>query len=389
MKRILLIILSILVLLAAGFAIFKIYDNKTGINKSIRLGMDYISNNTYKNGRFVYRSNVDPEVSYCKLKYNSLRHAGVLYSMYLCERYLKNYSLKEKRYTASEYFIKRYISEISPDMYAVVSLPKEENLQGIEAKLGSSGLALCGLSNLYSDGKINLNVLQGLGNFLIYMQKPDGSFYSKYSVADKTRSDKFISLYYPGEAALGLLYLNEVNPDKKWVEASKKALLFLANSQKNKKFMPFDHWSIIAVQKLFGTTDNDLNADEHALLQTVAEKMVYSALDNQITDKDSPYRGSFKKNHRLGSVASFMEGLSAAYHVTDDKKLKADIRKALKLGTDFLSRYQIKEGERKGGMPANAAWTEPDADKKYKLIRIDNVQHALSAWIGLKQINRF
>lgn len=386
MKRIVLIILSVLLFLALIFLVFKTQENRTGINKSIKFAIGYIYDNTLEKGRFVYRTNVDPKISYCKLKYNCTRHAGVLYSMYLCERYLKNYLLQEKRYIASEYFIKRYISQITPDMYAVVAKINEEKSEFPEANLGSTGLALCSLSNLYPEGKIDLKTLQGLGNFIIYMQKTDGSFYSKYIVPNKLRSDKFVSKYYPGEAALGLLFLNEVNPDKKWVEASKKALLYIANSVKNKKNAGFDHWAILAVKKLFETPDNGLSDDEKLLLQTSVEKMTVAILDKQITDKKSPYRGSFIKNNRLASVATIMEGLTAAYYVTNDRKLKAEIKKALKLGTGFLSRYQVKEGPRQGGIPANASWNSPDADNKDKIIRIDNVQHALSAWILYKQI---
>ena len=126
-------------------------------------------------------------------------------------------------------------------MYAVVSKPEEENLKFQQAKVGGTGLALIGLSNLYPEGKIDLKVLRGLGNFTVYMQKSDGSFYSKYNVPHRVKDDKFVSLYYPGEVAYGLLFLYEVDPDKKWLETSKKALLYLANSRKDAGLnVPFD-----------------------------------------------------------------------------------------------------------------------------------------------------
>ena len=391
MKKTILITISVLIFLALFFVIFKFYEHSVSLNKSINLAIEYMENNTLDNGRFVYRTNVYPWISFFGKgkKYNCTRHAGVLYAMYLCERYLKNYSLKEKRYLASEYLIKNYIKEISPDMYAVISNPKEENLQVSEAKLGSTGLALCSLSNLYPEGKIDLKILQGLGDFIIYMQKSDGSFYSKYIVPEKLKSDKFVSLYYPGEAALGLLFLNEVDPDKKWTTAAQKALLYLANFRKDPRYKGnFDHWALIATKKLFETPNNGLNDDEKQLLQTSVENMTYAVLDKQVTDKNSPYRGSFVDNIQLGSIATIMEGLTAAYYVTNDRKLKAEIKKALKLGTGFLSRYQVKEGTLKGGIPANAYWNSPDRIIA-KIIRIDNVQHALSAWILYKQIGWF
>lgn len=364
-------------------------SESSSLDSSILLAVDYLSKNTLPDGRFVYNSSADPDIKYSNVQYNALRHAGTLYSMYLCERYLSIYSLKEKRYLASKYFVENYVKQISPDMFAVVSNPKEEGLDFPQAKTGGTGLALIGLSNLYPEGKIDLKILRGLGNFALYMQKPDGSFYSKYNVPQKEKDEKFVSLYYPGEVAYGLLFLNEVDPQQKWVESSKNALLYLANSRKNKGTnVPFDHWAMLATRKLFETPDNGLTADEKLLLQKHAEQMANSILDNQIVDIGNTYRGGFVENLRLCSIGTIMEGFVAIYYCTDDEKLRAKVLNALTLGTDFLSRFQVKEGERKGGIPTNAFWNLSNADDKSKVIRIDNVQHVLSAWITYSQIKK-
>lgn len=357
------------------------------LDKSIPLAMKYLNNATLPSGRFVYTKNIDMSVKVNPKKYNALRHSGTLYSMYLCERYLNDFSLQKKRYLASEYFVKNYVQKLSPDMYAVVSKPEEEGAEFPEAKLGGSGLALIGLSNLYPDKKIDLETIQGLGNFIIFMQKPDGSFYSKYNISQKTFDKKFVSLYYPGEAALGLLYLYEVDPQKKWIDSSKKTLIYLSNSRKNKgSNVPFDHWAMLATKKLFETPDNGLTKSEKILLQKHAEQMANSILDNQITDKSSRLAGAFHGNARLCSIGTMMEGLVAIYSVTDDEVLKYRVMKALHLGTEFLSRYQIKEGRLAGGIPTDAYWKSPKAKAKSRDIRIDNVQHVLSAWITYKEL---
>ncbi len=364
-------------------------DINKNLDNSILLAMQYLSENTLPSGRFVYNTNVNPEIKYNNIRYNALRHAGTLYSMYLCEKYLNNFSLKEKRYLASGYFVKRYVKEILPNKYAVVSDMKEEKMTSEQAKLGGSGLALIGLSNLYSEGKIDLKILRGLGDFIIYMQKPDGSFYSKYLVAKVKKDDEFVSLYYPGEACLGLLYLNEVDPQAKWVKASKKGLLYLADLRKDKgKKVPFDHWAMLATRKLFENPDNGLTVGEKLLLQKHAEQMANSILDKQITDPKNKYQGAFEQNIRLCSIGTIMEGLVAIYYCTDDEQLKSKILNALNLGTAFLSRYQVKDGLRKGGIPTNASWNLAETEDKSRVIRIDNVQHVLSAWITYLQIQK-
>ena len=361
----------------------------SSLDKAIPLAIEYLSKSTNENGRFVYEASVDTNKKYGSVRYNALRHAGTLYSMYLCEKYLNNNSLQQKRYLASEYFVKKYVKEVLPNMYAVVSDMKEEKLDSRQAKLGGTGLALIGLSNLYPEGKIDLKILRGLGDFAIYMQKPDGSFYSKFLVDTRQKDENFVSLYYPGEVCLGLLYLNEVDPQKKWVLTAKRALLYLADSRKDKgKKVPFDHWAMLATRKLFETPDNSLTAGEKLLLQKHAEQMANSILDNQIVDSGYNFRGGFVENVRLCSIGTIMEGLVAIYYCTDDKNLKARVLNALNLGTDFLSRYQVKEGEMRGGIPTSAYWRLSNASESSKVIRIDNVQHVLSAWITYLQIEK-
>ena len=361
----------------------------TNLDNSILLAIGYLSKSTKENGRFVYNANVDPDVKYGNIRYNALRHAGTLYSMYLCEKYLNNFTLKEKRYLASDYFIKRYVKEIQPGMYAVVSDMKEEKLNSRQAKLGGAGLGLIGLSNLYPEGKIDIKILRGLGDFIIYMQKPDGSFYSKYYVDTYEKDKTFISLYYPGEAALGLLYLNDVDPQKKWVKTAKKTLLYLAELRKDSgSKVPFDHWAMLATKKLFETPDNTLTPEEKVILQKHAEQMANSILYKQITDKKDVFAGSFQDNVRPCSIGTIMEGLVAIYYCTDDEVLKEKILNSLALGTEFLSRYQVKDGTMQGGIPTSAYWRFKKDDQKASVIRIDNVQHVLSAWITYLQIQK-
>ena len=381
MRKNLSIILVILVCMAAiSFICVKSFTRNNAFDDSINLAIAYIANHTEPEGRFIYKTSTDPEKKFNRARYNSVRHAGVLYSMYLCERYLKNHSLRDKRYLASDYFVKRYIKPAGKDMFMVISLPEEENKKAVDAKTGASGLALAALSNLYGENKVDLKILQGLGNFLVYMQKSDGSFYSKYDLQTASRDDKFKSLYYPGEAALGLLYLNEAAPSEKWVDTSKKALLYLTKSRE-KENMPFDHWYALALKKLFETPDNHLTADEELLLRNHASRLAGSAVLGQIMDKKNKFYGSFGGQMRLNSIATVMEGLNALYYCVDDRNLKKRIKQSLYAGNAFIAKYQVKEGDLAGGIPYSPFWAAKQAPSKYKVIRIDNVQHALSAWI--------
>ncbi len=398
MKPVGFVILSILVFVIVVYAVVKksighaaVVD--TSLDNSINLAMSYLSKSTLPTGRFVYYANVDTTKKYNQKLYNALRHAGTLYSMYLCERYYGDDSLKEKRLLASKYLIDNYVKKVGENMYAVVSKVEEEGGDAATAKLGGAGLALLGLSNLYPEGKVDLKVIQGLGNFIVYLQNPDGSYYSKFDVENSKKDGSFNSLYYPGEAAYGLLFLNEVDPNVKWVNSAKKALIYIANTNKNKSDkekdkMPFDHWTLLATKKLFETPNNGLTSDEKHLLQQHAELMANLILDTQIIDDGAPYLGGYIDNLGLCSIGTRMEGLVAVYAVIEDTKMKEKVYRALTLGTEFLSQFQVKEGEMAGAIPTNAHWRLSNAPEKNKVIRIDNVQHVISAWITFKALQK-
>ena len=363
------IILSVLVAIGLGVVLHIHY------NSPDRLAMKYLYNHTKPSGRFVYSINVNPNVKYGNA-YNEIRHAGVLYSMYLYERINKNTVLKDKRILASKYFIRKYVYPIKEDMYVVA------NKKGM-AKLGGAGLGLVALSNLYPE-YADMRLLRGLGKFIVFMQLENGSFYSKYDIKTKEYSD-FASLYYPGEAALGLLYLYEVDKDNLWLDSAKKALLHIAQENLDHDDMIFDHWMLIATRKLFETPDNGLTAEETLTLKNAARKIANNVIRHQITRHKDPYAGAFVYKDNMNNVSTIVEGLSAAYYVVDDELTKNKIRKAVRLSTKYLDAHQVKNGELIGGIPARPDW-KTSLKKSHGEIRIDNVQHFLGAWLTSKGI---
>ncbi len=83
---------------------------------------------------------------------------------------------------------------------------------GTEADLGGSALGLVALTEVARAqfGSIPVEDLHSLGRFVISMQRLDGGFLSRYQAGvGPVRGGE--SLYYPGEAALGLIGLYEVD----------------------------------------------------------------------------------------------------------------------------------------------------------------------------------
>jgi len=383
MRKLVVVILTAIFIGTIVYTFVGKYNEKE--QKSILLAMSYIKNNTMPNGRFVYRKHVNSKLrlKYQNKKYNALRHAGALYSMYLCERFLKDSSLRKQRLIASDYFVKNYIRRVNNDQYAVVSKPEEEGVKDDgTAKLGGAGLALISLSNLYPEKRIDKQVLTGLGKFIVSMQKPDGNYAPMYLVHENVIDTFSLSLYYPGEAALGLLNLNEVLPDKKWVLSAKRALIYLSQKRKDLGInVEFDHWAMLATWKLFSMKENTLSNDERLLLEKHAEQMANSIIYQQNMDKTNAYYGSLKGNIRPCSIGTKMEGLVAIYQIIDNETLRVKVLKSIEAMNIFLENAQIKEGHAEGGLPTSADWNTINAKKNADIVQIDNVQHVLSAWI--------
>lgn len=351
----------------------------------IGLSMSYINRNILEDGRFEYRKNVDPELEYDNKVYNSLRHAGTLYSMYMYEKYGLEKKFFESRILSSKYFVDRYVKKLGKNKYAVISLPEEEGIKFPIAKSGSAGVALCALCNLYKENEIDLEILQGLGEFLLCMQNEDGNIYAYYDFEKKAINKAAEAVFYPGEAAAGLLYLYEIDPQQKWLDAAKKTVLYLAKTRKNMDLdAPFDHWSVLAVEKLFQS--NLVTPEEMNTLRLFAEQMAIPMLSSQITNSNNSYYGAFKDNVRPCSLGTIMEGLASIYFCTDSEQLRQVIFKSLSIGCLFLSKVQVKTGPQAGGLPNSANWVKPGVTPNASVIRIDNVQHVVTGWLKFQNI---
>jgi hypothetical protein len=348
--------------------------------------MGYIGRNIYENGRFRYRKHIDSEIIIEDDLYNSLRHAGVLYSMYMYEKYGLSTKYKESRLLASKYFIDRYVKKFgNKGKYIVLSVPEEEQLKIKIAKSGSAGMALCALSNLYAEGEIDLEILQGLGEFLLSMQSPEGDFYAYYDFEKKKINKEAEAVYYTGEAAAGLVYLYETDMQEKWLEAAKKAVLYLAKTGKELEMnIPFDSWAALAIEKMF--KNKWVTDDEKGILRAYTEQMAIPMMSNQITNRNNSYYGAFKDNVRPCSLGSIMEGLASIYFCVENKQFRQLLFKSLSIGNLFLSKVQVKTGEQAGGLPNSANWVKPGVTPNASIIRIDNVQHVVTGWLKFQNI---
>ena len=370
------------------------------LKKAINLSAGYLIKQCRENGEFLYRINVDPAIR-PKPKYNFLRHAGTIYAL---SSYDQTYpqELTQRTLKRAIDFLKEFAIGPIPgknDQLAVWSHPEITHRdKPLQAKLGGTGIGLVALLSVEENlpGTTPLEYLRKMGNFLLFMQKKDGSFYSKYIPEKGGRDDSWTSLYYPGEAALGLLMLYEIDPSLNWLQAAANSMAYLARKRAEEKVVEADHWALLATAKLLPIYDRCQQPLPKQAIVNHSVQICESILKNMTFKYVNPIRyGSFTKDGRTTPTAIRLEGLMAAlsFLPADYSNLRKHLVVAINEGMQFLLRSQIRSGKYAGGIPrAIHALPEdhPQLTKSFNRrateVRIDYVQHALSAMLEYERI---
>jgi hypothetical protein len=377
------------------------------LTASIHLAADYLIKRCNHNGKFLYRINLNPETT-LKPKYNFLRHAGAIYALGQYEAAYPDTATLQTMKRAALFLKKASIDPIPEkfapvpirnDLLAVWSIPAVTGSEKpIQAKLGGTGLGLVALVSLenIAPGTTPLEYLRQMGNFIIFMQKKDGSFYSKFYPQHGGKNDEWTSLYYPGEAALGLIMLYELDPDPKWLQAAADAIAYLARLRKEKSQVAADHWALLATARLLPLYDRSRQALPKAAIVDHAVQISESILETAAHyPETSLAHGCLTDDGRTTPTAIRLEGLLAALDIIPDENrlLKKQIVISAREGIGFLLRSQVKSGEYAGAiprairpLPENHAKFSKSFNRRATEVRIDNVQHALSAMLQYQQL---
>ncbi len=357
------------------------------VRRAVALAAAYLEQACDGNGRFAYL--VDTESGEVLSSYNIVRHAGAIYALAMLNRVHADSKAVNTMVRATNFVRANYLApDARSSALAVWSRPPPANRK---AELGAVGLGLVALSGVEQarPNAVPLAELQSLAKFVLFLQKPDGGFYSRY-FADKGLDSQWQSLYYPGEAVLGLVRLYELDHSQRWLVAAGKGLAYLAKSRGGAQQVPPDHWALIATAKFlpyYGQSACPIPREElvrHAV--QICERFVHEQIMNAA---DARVNGAFDPAGRTTPTAIRMEGLLAALEFLpkDDTDLRARIEATVQRGIAFLVNAQIKSGPYAGGMPgAVLASGSPRNRQSASEIRIDYVQHALCAWLRYEKL---
>lgn len=360
------------------------------VDAAIGAAGTYLVRQCGASGRFEYRRNLDASVP-VRPKYNLVRHAGALYAL-ACFHAVTGDDATRNAVGRAARFLRGHIAPISgaPLRYAVWSRPEfEGHRRPTQCKLGAAGLALAALgrARTIDPGCVEATALSALAEFVVFMQQDSGEFYAKYFPGRRERSNAWQSLYYPGEAALGLLAAYRCDANPRWLVAAGRGLEYLARSRQGVFPVAADHWALLATAEYL--QHQEIRTDDppaEALLQhtvAVCKSMLH---EQSQSGGDAPDRGWFTADGRTTPTATRLEGLLAALQCLPEKSgLREALSRSIAAGMQFLMRSQIQTGPWRGAIPRVSpeahAWPSAGAteDPRAGEVRIDYVQHALCA----------
>jgi hypothetical protein len=364
------------------------------VSAAIHLGAEYLVRACGPDGRFVYRINLDPRVE-PKRKYNILRHAGAMIALAEYHAWHPRDAVRDAVIRAGRFLWSHGVAPLRgrPDLLAVWSRPEiDGTAKTAQAKLGATGLGLLALVELerMRPGVTPIDDLRRLGRFLLFMQRDDGGVYSKLRPAPfGGYLDPWTSLYYPGEAALGLLSLHDLDPAPDWLHAAVRIIEHLARARAGREVVEADHWALAATARLLSHGAAGGSCGDADLLRRHAEQICRSILaEQQVADANPTLAGGFTEDGRTTPAATRLEGLLAALTFLPREPLADQMSVAVERGIDFLLRAQVESGPCAGAMPRAIAQLSADHplsndtfNRRATEVRIDYVQHALSAML--------
>ena len=373
------------------------------LNDAIEAGTSYLIKHLNDDGSFVYRVNADG--SPAKPRYNVLRHAGSIYALADAHDDAPSPELREAILRSARFLLERHVDTVRGVGHpGVFSLPDLETRSGKrQLKLGGCGLGLVALirARELDEQLVPLETLRGLGRTILFFQQPDGSFKSKYDDVNKKFFD-FKSLYYPGETILALTLLYELDPDPTWLNAAARAAGYLTTSREGvaRSELPKDHWLMIASARLLPHWDKlaspPVPAEEFR--QHVLELgRAFIEQQQAVARETGGELGPTMTDERSTPTATTLEGLVAIHGLLkqedpEERALRAELERSLRGGARSVMESQLRSGPLRGGVmrapyqkTGNSKGVK-DFNARQSEIRIDYVQHALSAFLGAKRI---
>ncbi len=349
----------------------------------VRLGAEYLVRVLNREGRYayLYHSLEDRDDS----QYGWLRHAGTTYALLEAYGEFGTAAYLEKAELALRYLAAHLHDDPASQGQYVLDTHDEE-----QQKVGGAGLALLAFAEhaAVTGKRDELQTMRALARFITKQMYEDGHFRANADVERETgKKLKREPVYYPGEAALGLLRLYAVDPQREYLETARRAadwVIQVRDAYVTENDQEHDHWMSYALNELYRVT-HETPYLEHAF------KIARAIQGKQHRAADAPapdWAGTFYEGQTTpGSTrleAYDADIVLSRFAGKPEDWLLAPANEVARsmLGQQFRADndYWLKNPSKAEGGVRESLFVED--------IRIDYVQHAMSAWSHLARILR-
>ncbi|HEV3190157.1 MAG TPA: beta-L-arabinofuranosidase domain-containing protein [Polyangiaceae bacterium] len=347
----------------------------------VRRGADYLARVLSDEGRYVYMFH--PTEDRDDTAYGWLRHAGTTYALVEAYEQFAVPLYLEKSERALGYLKRRMRDDpASQGKYVLDTLDEEQQ------KVGGAGLALLAFAEHAAATRKsdNVDAMRALARFIMAEQYADGHFRSNADLPEEPgKKRKREPIYYPGEAILALTRLYAIDPQSAYLDAARRAadwIVHTRDANTTEDTQEHDHWMAYACNDLYRAT-SDASYLSHA------QKIGRAILKKQHKGADAPapdWTGAFYQGEST-LAATRLEAYDSVIRLTrfaglsDPRFLDAAQEAAAFLAGqqfDIENGYWLRNPSKAAGGVRESLYVSD--------VRIDYVQHAMSAWLHLARI---
>lgn len=360
-----------------------VHIEATALLESAKKAGEYLKRNIHPDGRFAYI--YYPQMDRESENYNLLRHAGTAYAMTELYEVTGDEQLLANIRKTHVFLLERMGGPNPKDSAKGIQFKTLWNKKEGEAKAGGAALCVIALAKYttVTGDKQHLPLMQDLARFIQHQTEENGHLLAKYYMDPEAARKPFDSIYYPGECVLALTRLYQIDQNPDWIKTASKLVDFMVFERDKSLLLeklPHDHWLCIAINELYPITKNDAYKDH---VFKIGESIWRMARKTGRKD----WIGSFYTPPRSTPSATRNEATIALYSLAE--KLGEDTGKWYEMSiliAKFDQRMQMNDIS---GMflkhpdKATGAFVSSFENPE---IRIDYVQHNISALLGLWKI---
>lgn len=318
--------------------------------------------------------------------YNVVRHAGTAYALANLARLTRDPSFAQAAAEAIAYLVELSGNNCRTESFACIANDDEPDL-------GAAALALLAISELrlaVPDSRFD-GFARGLAAFLMFMQRPDGSFRHIYHLKTHTPDESQVMLFYSGEAAFALAKAYRAYGDRACLDAADRALSHLTGPAVSA--LPFhfgfgeEHWTCQAAREVAPEVMNRRYLDFCLDFSRFIERQQFTKTDTMFPDFSGSYgfspfitpqtNGAGSRTEANVSILELarMHGVSAP-HV--ERQIRRAVEHILLHQKRASSCWLCASPETADGAIVNSLSTWE--------VRIDTVQHTTTGLIRAIQV---